>query len=307
MFVQVDGAASSTWVPSRQLTLPRGGSYARQMPKTAMAELQRTPLRAGEPVLIIDDRNRQHVLRLQAGYSSHHGRAGLIAHDRIIGCPPGLSYSTSTGRRFSVVRPSLENYLLKVIKRHTQILYPKDLGNIVVQGNLFSSARVLEAGLGSASAALLLLRLLGEQGELISYERNPEFAELARRTLEEFDRFYGSALARHRIVVGDIYEGIPEKDLDTILLDVAEPQSAQAAAAQALRPNGTLLCWLPTVLQVFVLVRVLQQNPEWAEIQVTETLMRPWRVAPTSVRPAHKMVGHTGFLISARRVVQRSL
>ena len=277
------------------------------MPKTEMAELQRMPLREGEPVLIIDDRNRQHVLRLQAGYSSHHGRAGLIAHDRIIGCPPGLNCSTEKGRRFTVVRPTLENYLLKVIKRHTQILYPKDLGNIVIQGNLYSSARVLEAGLGSASAALFLLRLLGQEGELISYERNPEFAELARRTLAKFDDYYGSALARHRIVVGDVYEGILEQDLDTILLDVAEPQSAQAAAAQALRPNGTLLCWLPTVMQVFLLVRILQQSTEWAEIQVTETLMRPWRVAPTSIRPAQKMVGHTGFLISARRVVSKSL
>jgi len=266
------------------------------------SRLQRIPFQEAEPVLIIDDRGRQHLLHLQKGYKSHHGRTGRIAHDDIIGKPPGLQCFTDQGSEFTCLRLTLEEFVLQKLKRHTQVIYPKDMGMFVVQGNLFSGARVLEAGLGSASLATFLRSLLGSDGYLVSYERRPEFVELAESTLRLYTRLYGESMARHRIAVRDVYEGIDETDLDTILLDVPEPQRALRAAASALRINGVLVCWLPTALQVFELVRALQDSPEWARVRSSETLLRPWRVGPRSIRPAQRMVGHTGFLISARRV-----
>ncbi len=264
--------------------------------------MQRLPFREGEPVLIIDDRGRKHVVRLQAGLESHHGRTGKVRHDWIIGQPPGLRVTGGDGQPFLCLRPTLEDYVLKVLERQTQVIYPKDLGSLLVRGNLFSGARVLEAGLGAGSAALLFRRFLGPGGELISYEKREEFAQRSPEILEEYERLYGSCQTPHRIECRDVYDGIDAQDLDLVLLDVPEPHQAMAAAAGALRPNGVLLCWLPTVIQVFDLVRSLHEQPEWAEVETTETLMRHWSVSSKSIRPRQTMIGHTGFLISARRV-----
>jgi tRNA (adenine57-N1/adenine58-N1)-methyltransferase len=268
-------------------------------------DAERSPFREGEPILIIDSRGKQHIVRLKAGHQSHHGRTGQIAHDSVIGLAPGLRVITAEGEWFLCIRPSLNEYLLKRLKRLTQIIYPKDLGTLLIEGNVYSGARVLEAGIGSASAALTFLRFLGPEGELISYENRPEFAEHSTRTIEDYQSLYGALPARHRVEIKDVYEGIAESDLDTVLLDVSEPHRAAPYALEALRTNGVMLCWVPTALQIHQLVSQLKEEPRWAQIKTTETLVRPWFVGPKSVRPSFRMVGHTGFLISARRVEVR--
>ncbi|MFQ5739642.1 MAG: tRNA (adenine-N1)-methyltransferase [Acidobacteriota bacterium] len=272
------------------------------MSRSGPRNFERTPFRAGEPVLIVDERGKKHVVHLQTGFQSHHGRAGRVFHDSIIGRPPGLRFVTEKGEEILCLRPTLSEYVLKKLKRRTQIIYPKDLGALLVEGNIYPGARVLEAGIGSGSVALLLRRFLGPDGVLISYEKREEFVQLSRDTLEEFQALYGGSPAGHAIRLRDVYEGIEETDLDTVILDVPEPHRAVEAAAKALRPNGILLCWLPTALQVFSLVRELQECPNWASITTTESLLRPWVIGARSIRPAHRMVAHTGFLVSARRV-----
>ena len=264
--------------------------------------------RPDERVIVVDDKGRTHLLRLQPGLVTHQGRAGWIAHDQLIGRPPGLLITSSRGLQYLVMRPSLDDYLLRILRRHTQIVYPKDLGTLMIEGNLFPGARVLECGMGSAACTLGFLRFLGADGELISYERREDFARLAQKTLDEFGREHGTLTAAHRVEIRDIYEtGIDERDLDLILLDLPEPHRVLDAASPALKVNGILLCWLPTVLQVFELVRELQESPHWARVRTTETLVRSWHVAKTSIRPAQRMVGHTGFLISARRILTLDL
>ncbi len=252
--------------------------------------------------MIIDSHGKEHVVRLSAGARSHHGRTGLVSHDTILGRQPGLRIVTDDGRRFLCLRPTLEDYILKVLKRRTQIIYPKDLGSLLIEANIYPGARVLEAGIGSAAATLVLRRWLGPEGRLVSCERREEFALHCRQTLDEFESLYGGILCNHEIKIGDVYDGIDEKDLDAILLDLPEPQNAEEAAAEALRINGVLLCWIPTALQVFELARALQTSPAWGRVQIRETLLRPWHVGVKSARPAHRMVGHTGFLVSGRRV-----
>lgn len=263
--------------------------------------LHREPFQEGETILIIDHLGKQHLLRLQAGLQTHHGRTGKVSHDAIIGRPAGLSFLTDEGNEFVCVRPTLEDFLLKGIKRQTQIIYPKDLGSILIQGDLYPGARVLEAGVGSGATALTLRRFLGPEGELISYEKREEFAESAAAAFKDFEARHGGGCCSHRIEVRDVYDGIAESDLDTVILDVPEPQRAAPHAALAMRANGVLLCWLPTALQVFELVRHLQETPEWSRIRTTESLVRPWHVSSQSLRPAQRMVAHTGFLICARR------
>jgi tRNA (adenine57-N1/adenine58-N1)-methyltransferase len=197
----------------------------------------------------------------------------------------------------------MEEFILKRLKRKTQIIYPKDLGNILIGGNVFPGARVLESGIGSGSATITLLRFLGRKGKLISYEQRPDFIELTRKTIEDFQGLYGKFEATHEIKTRDVYEGIEEEDLDTILLDVPEPERVVDSAAVALRPNGVLLCWLPTALQIHTLVRALKLSKMWAQVETTETIVRPWHVGPKSVRPELQMVAHTGFLTVGRRIV----
>lgn len=272
------------------------------MKKADPSTAQRHILREGEPVLIVDVRGKEHVLHLRSGLKTHHGRAGVIFHDWLIGKPPGVRITTDKGDQFVCVRPNLDDYILKRLRRHTQIIYPKDLGTLLVEGNIFPGARVLEAGLGSGAAALTFLRFLGSSGRLYSYEMRDEFVEKSRETIQEFEELYGTFSTPHEIRIHDIYTGIEEKDLDSILLDIPEPHRVLDSAATSLRPNGVLLSWLPTALQVYELVGDLKKSPFWAQIKTTESLVRPWYVGAKSIRPEQQMVGHTGFLTTARHV-----
>lgn len=259
------------------------------------------PFEEGDLCLLIDPKQRRRIMRLDRRQHFHHKRTGRIDHSDIIGRAPGLRIKGPLMGEVVCLRPTFEEYIMRRLKRSTQIIYPKDLGPILFKGDIFPGANVLESGIGSGSATATLLRYLGD-GSLTSYEQREEFAENVRGTLREIESHFGSFQARHKIEIRDVYEGIDERGLDAILLDVPEPQNAADQAAKALRPAGVLLCWLPTALQVYALVRHLQASGDWAEVSTQETLVRGWDVGEGSVRPAHRMVAHTGFLIRARRV-----
>ncbi|HSR54453.1 MAG TPA: tRNA (adenine-N1)-methyltransferase [Acidobacteriota bacterium] len=259
------------------------------------------PFREGDLCLLIDPKQRRRIMRLDTRQHFHHKRTGRINHTDIIGRAPGLRIKGPLMGEVVCLRPTFEEYIMRRLKRSTQIIYPKDLGPILFRGDIFPGARVLESGIGSGSATATLLRYLGD-GELTSYEQREEFADNVRRTLEEVEGVFGPFQARHRVEIRDVYEGIDLRGLDAVLLDVPEPQNAAGHAAQALRPAGVLLSWLPTALQVYALVRHLQESGDWAEVSTQETLVRDWDVSEGSIRPTHRMVAHTGFLIRARRV-----
>ncbi len=276
------------------------------MPETQGLLIRDHPVfREGDFCLLVDPRGRRHLLQLKSGRHFHHPRYGRLDHTTIIGNPVGVRIRGTHLNDVICLRPTLEEFIMKRLKRQTQIIYPKDLGPLLLAGDIFPSARVLESGIGSGAAAVVLLRYLGFEGRLVSYERREEFAQVALQTIGEAAATFGGHLATHRVEIRDVYEGIEERELDTILLDVPEPHRAVESAALALRPGGTLICWLPTVLQVYGLVRTLQKSECWAEIRTSETLVRPWDVSEDSIRPTQRMVAHTGFMIRARRVVRR--
>lgn len=247
------------------------------------------PLVAGERILLIDAKERQFLIRLVEG-GSFHTHAGIVAHDDIVGRSEGTTVVTSTGRKFIVVRPSLADIVVKM-PRGAQVIYPKDLGGILLGADIGPGMRVLEAGVGSGALSMALLRA----GALVTgYEVRPDFANRARSNVESF-----VAGASYQVEERDVYEGIDERDLDRIVLDLPEPWQVVAHAEKALRPGGILLAYLPTINQVATFRAALRRSAFGLE-ETSELMRRTWHVEERSVRPDHRMVAHTGFLTTAR-------
>jgi len=248
---------------------------------------------AGDRALLVDAKRRRHLVTLAEG-GQFHSHAGVIDHDALLGQEEGITVRTSLGARLVAVRPTLAEYILKM-PRGAQVIYPKDLGPILMLADVFPGARVLESGVGSGALTTTLLRAVGPQGHVTGYELREEFAERARRNIEGF-LGPGQPLD---LEVRDVYAGIDAVDLDRVLLDLPEPWRAVKHAEAALHPGGILLAYLPTIGQVSRLREELAAS-SFGMAETVEVLQRAWHVDGQSVRPDHRMVAHTGFLTHAR-------
>jgi tRNA (adenine57-N1/adenine58-N1)-methyltransferase catalytic subunit len=252
----------------------------------------RGPLLAGEPVLLVDRKRRRYLIDLATG-GQFHSHSGVLAHDELIGAPEGTTFRSSRGMVFTVLRPTLTDFVLKM-PRGAQVIYPKDIGPILVLADIFPGARVLESGLGSGALSTGMLR---GGAEIVGYEIREDFEAKAR---ENVSRFLGDAgLAHYETQVRDIYEGIDEDDLDRVVLDLPEPWRVVAHAERALRSGGILLAYTPSIIQASQLHDRFEDS-RFGFAETVEILQRGWHVAGTAVRPDHRMVGHTGFLTHAR-------
>ena len=249
-------------------------------------------LSAGERVLLVDAKQRRYLLKLVGG-AEFHTHSGILAHDTVIGGCDGDTVVTSTGRAFLVLRPTLAEVVLKM-PRGAQVIYPKDLGAILMAADIGPGQRVLEAGVGSGALSMAVLRT---GASVVGYELREDFAQRARANVEAM---LGPAVD-YRVEIRDVTAGIDEVELDRILLDMPEPWRVLPHAAGALRPGGILLAYLPTVNQTAQFRSALDEGP-YALAETVEVLYRTWHVTPRSVRPDHRMVGHTGFLTTARSV-----
>jgi len=253
----------------------------------------RGPLAAGERVLLVDANARRYLLAVQTGamFPTH---AGIVAHGSVIGRTEGVSVAGSTGRPFLVVRPTLADVVLKM-PRGAQVIYPKDLGAILLAADIGPGMSVLEAGVGSGALSMALLRA---GADVVGYEVRPDFAAGARANVAA----WSGTDASYRVEERDVYEGIDEGDLDRVVLDLPEPWQVLAHAEKALRPGGILLAYLPTINQVATFRAALTRSA-FGMAETSEILRRTWHVEERSVRPDHRMVGHTGFLTTARLLV----
>jgi tRNA (adenine57-N1/adenine58-N1)-methyltransferase catalytic subunit len=249
-----------------------------------------------EPVVFLDRREREYLFRLDRSRPLLI-RGGKIPVDDVIGRHEGSVVRSSLNEPFLVFRPTLPQ-LIPNLPRNAQVIYPKDIGSILVWADVCSGARVVEAGVGAGALSLALLRAIGSDGQLFSYEIRQDFAELARRNVAK----YLGAVTNWTVHIGDITAELKETDIDRMILDLPEPWQVIGAAWKALRPGGILLSYVPTVLQVKSLVDALREDRRFACIETMETLMRFWHIKGISVRPHHRMVAHTGFLTSARRL-----
>ena len=253
-------------------------------------------LRAGESILLIDRKQRVYLRTLQPG-----GRVSIrgapVPAENLIGSPEGSTLRTPRGETFLVLRPTYAE-LIPNLPRRAQPIYPKDVGIVLLWGDIAPGMRVVEIGVGPGALTLGLLRALGTTGTLVSYERREDFAIAARDNVR---RFHGPA-PNWTIHVADAAEGLAERDVDRVVVDVPEPWLLLEIVAAALRAGGVLTCFLPTVLQVKQLVDGLYAHDGFAAVRTLETLLRHWDVGGRSIRPAHRMVAHTGFLVFARRL-----
>lgn len=258
--------------------------------------MRRGPLQDGEPVLFVDRKQRRYLITLRSGAVSDL-RGGKLLHDALLGTEEGRIVTMSMGEKVFLLRPTLAEFILEM-PRGAQVIYPKDLSVILLAADVYPGATVLEAGTGSGALTMTLLRAVGPGGRVYSYEVRPEFARVAAANITRYLGPADNLVLRAQ----DVYAGIPDYPVDRIVLDVPEPWRAVEPAAAALRPGGILLTYLPTVPQVSQTVETIRRSGAFAMIETTETLLRPWNIEGASVRPAHRMVAHTAFLTTARRI-----
>jgi len=245
--------------------------------------------------MLIDAKDRRYLITLREG-AAFHTHSGIVQHDDLIGADEGSLIKGSTERSFLVLRPSLSDVVLKM-PRGAQVIYPKDLGTILMQADIGPGMRVLEAGVGSGALSMTLLRA---GAKITAYEIREDFAFQAKRNVVDM---LGEDIA-YDVQIRDVTLGIDERDLDRIVLDMPEPWAVVEHAEVALRPGGIMLAYLPTINQTQLLRETLRKFSFGLE-ETVEILRRTWHIDGRSVRPDHRMVAHTGFLTSARRLVGR--
>jgi len=256
------------------------------------------PLEPGERLLLQDGKGRRYLITLAPGgvFHSHRGR---LAHDLLIGGPEGRTVRTDLGQRLLVLRPTLADWILKM-PRGAQVLYPRVLALMVMAADVRPGLTVVEAGAGSGALSIALLQALGPQGRLVSFELRPEFAAQARANVEGW---LGKLPDAWELREGDVVEGLAQVgQADRVLLDLLDPWTVVPAAARALVCGGSLVAFTATVPQVMRTVEALKAAQAFGPVETTEAIVRPWHVDGLAVRPEHRMIGHTGFLIAARRV-----
>ncbi len=255
------------------------------------------PFEPGERVLFVDQRSRQYLVQLQPG-GTFHTHSGALAHDDIVGQNEGSRFETSNGMVLVAFRPRFADFALKM-KRGAQVIYPKDLGPILIYADIYPGARVVEAGTGSGALSMAVSRAVGGAGHLVSYELRDEHRAQAERNLEAF---FGKVPDNVELRSGDVAEvATTGERFDRCVLDLPEPWAPLAALREALEPGGVVCAYLPTTIQVQQLV--LATAPQgFLHIETFEVLRRGWHVTERSVRPDHRMVGHTGFVTVARRL-----
>ena len=262
--------------------------------------VHRGPLAPGEWVRLTDAKGRRHNICLEAGKQFFTNR-GAIAHDDLIGHDEGFSVPSTAGGEYLVFRPLLSEFVVSM-PRGAAVVYPKDAAQIVAMADIFPGARVVEAGVGSGALTCSLLRAVGPGGLVSSYERREEFADVARRNVTQF---FGGEHPAWRLTVADLAAALPDEDahsVDRVILDMLAPWECVDAVAGALAPGGIVCAYVATTTQLGRIVETLRAHGEFTEPQPWETLVREWHVEGLAIRPGHKMNGHTGFLVTARRM-----
>lgn len=273
------------------------------VPQEAWSGVHRGPLRPGEWVRLVDGKGRKHNFALVPGKRFFSNR-GHLDHDEMIGRDEGFTVTSSAGGEYLVFRPLLSEYVVSM-PRGAAVVYPKDAAQIVAMADIFPGANVVEAGVGSGALTCSLLRAVGPYGTVSSFERRAEFAEVAERNVAQF--FGAPEGVTHpawSLTLGDLAEALPAsgKRCDRIILDMLAPWDCLDAAADALLPGGIVCAYVATTTQLSRFMETVRVHGGFTEPTAWESLVRDWHVEGLAVRPGHKMIGHTAFLVTARRM-----
>jgi tRNA (adenine57-N1/adenine58-N1)-methyltransferase catalytic subunit len=257
----------------------------------------RGPFRPGDRVQLTDPKGRLHTVVLEPG-REFHTHKGAIAHDDLIGRPEGSVVRSSGGVDHLALRPLYSDFVLSM-PRGAAVVYPKDAAHVVTLGDVFPGARVVEAGVGSGALTCALLEAVGDQGHVRSYERRAEFAAVAQRNVAAF---FGGPHPAWELTVADLADGAGDQPVDRVVLDMLAPWECLDVAADVLVPGGVLVAYVATTTQLSRVVEDLRAHGAYTEPYAWESMVRDWHVEGLAVRPAHRMVGHTGFLVRSRRL-----
>lgn len=259
------------------------------------------PFRVGDRVQLTGPKNRMHTVTLREG-GELHTHHGVLPHATLIGAPDGSVVVNSAGHEYLALRPLLRDFVMSM-PRGAAIVYPKDAAQILAEADVFPGAVVVEAGVGSGALSLWLLRAIGAEGRLLSFERRADFAEVAQANVETF---LGEVPASWEIRVGDLAEELADAvepaSVDRVILDMLAPWECIDAAAEALTPGGVVLCYVATATQLSRVAEYIRHTGLFTEPDANETMVRGWHVEGLAVRPDHRMIAHTGFLVWARRL-----
>lgn len=262
--------------------------------------------RVGDRVQLTGPKGKLNTITLEPGKVFHTHR-GILSHDDIIGLPDGSVVTNNVGIEHLALRPLLNDFVMSM-PRGAAIIYPKDAAQILAQADIFPGATVVEAGVGSGALALWLLRAIGPAGRLASFERRAEFADVAR---DNIATFLGSDPGNWTITLGDLAETLPDtmqpQSVDRVVLDMLAPWDCLGAVSDALKPGGVLLCYVATVTQLSRVAEAIRASGFYTNPDSNETMIRGWHVEGLAVRPDHRMIGHTGFLITARRLAPNTI
>lgn len=262
---------------------------------------RRGAFKYGDRVQLTDPKGKLHTINLAEGGSFHTHR-GWIEHEQFIGQPEGSLLTTTGGTVFLALRPLYPDFVLSM-PRGATIVYPKDAAHIVTLGDIHPGARVVEAGAGSGALSIALLRAVGSSGEVFSFEKRPDFAEVAAKNVEQF---FGSAQSNWHLQVGAIDDVASAdervRDVDRVIYDMLAPWENIDIAARILRPGGVLICYVATTTQLSKVGEAIRGHGNFTEPHAWESMVRDWHLEGLAVRPEHRMIGHTGFLLTSRRL-----
>ena len=267
---------------------------------------QSGPFHVGDRVQLTGPKGKLNTVTLEAG-GSFHSHRGVLSHDAIIGLPDASVVESTNGVEYLAMRPLLTDFVMSM-PRGAAIIYPKDAAQILGQADIFPGATVVEAGVGSGALSLWLLRAIGSTGILHSFERRDEFAEVAKANVTAF---LGAEPANWTVTLGDLQESLPatvaDGSVDRIVLDMLAPWECLDECADALTPGGVLICYIATVTQLSRVAEAIRETGAFTDPEPSETMVRTWHVEGLAVRPDHRMIGHTGFLMTARRLAPGSI
>jgi len=259
------------------------------------------PFREGDRVQLTGPKGRLHTITLRAD-GELHTHHGVLRHADLIGRPDGSVVANSSGHDYLALRPLLRDFAMSM-PRGAAIVYPKDAAQIVMQADIFPGATVVEAGVGSGALSLALLRAIGADGRLVSFERREDFADVAKANVETF---FGETPDSWDVVVGDLAEQLPSQfepgTVDRVVLDMLAPWECMDVVADALTPGGVVICYIATATQLSRVAEYIRGTGLFTDPEASETMVRGWHVEGLAVRPDHRMVAHTGFLLTARRL-----
>lgn len=263
----------------------------------ALADYRRGDFLPGDQVQLTDPKGRMHTIVLESGQVFHTAK-GQIAHDDILGGPEGVVVTSSNSTAYLAQRPLLRDFVLSM-PRGATVIYPKDAAVLVGLGDVFPGAKVVEAGVGSGALACSLLRAVGSEGSVHSFELREEFAEVAKANVE---RFFGQPHPAWTLSIGNLGLELNDRNVDRVFLDMLAPWECLEAVSKALRPGGVLCVYVATTTQLSRTMETIRTMGGWTEPEALETLLRNWHVEGLAVRPSHRMNGHTGFIITTRKL-----